>query len=672
MSVSFWAWPVSILVGLLLSYLTYKKLVEKSRNWLIPATFRFMGIALLVWLLFSPTLLLKSVRLEKPVIQLYGDYSLSCRDNVDSIIKYLDREIQLKYGEKVSIRRLCFAEDLTLIHNWDSVRGTGQFELTRLDKVQTDLIESSEEVAASIIVSDGIVNKGQSPILQGKSKHSLVIIGVGDTSVYSDFSIESINANKEVYEGNSTQIEINIKALQCAGKKAEIEIWNADKKITSKFWTPKSNTDKEKISLSVKSSTNQLKLRAFIKSKEVEETYMTNNSRIKLIDVVKKKKQVWIIYGKLNPDIKVLSNVINASNRYAVKTISEDDVRDILADICIFHGIQKSQLIQDCNNREIPFWTFLNSPSSVVVANRISGAKITKLLRSKWQSITAGQNEVFNDYLTPNESLLLSWGALESPVLKASAIKENILLYQIWNDIKTEYPLFFKSGSQKNQLWFLGENIWKWNLQHHKHNSNSQGFKDWVMNNINWLNLDASTRKGIKCNIGDGEWVRGRENIISIIEKDAAGRIRMDTKLKAEITDSSGKKIEIPLVKNAQSYKMGYVPTNSGLHQINVRSDLNPEGTTVFWSVKEQSVENTNKVARFNLLRNWVSHNNGDFIKATELKKIFVKLDQLKLESARSFEESKQSSLNELGFILAILILCFSIEWFLRKWLGKI
>lgn len=672
MSVSFWAWPVSILVGLLLSYLTYKKLVEKSRNWLIPATFRFMGIALLVWLLFSPTLLLKSVRLEKPVIQLYGDYSLSCRDNVDSIIKYLDREIQIKYGEKVSIRRLCFAEDLTLINNWDSVRGTGQFELTRLDKVQTDLFESSEEVAASIIVSDGIVNKGQSPILQGKSKHSLIIVGVGDTSVYSDFSIESINANKEVYEGNSTQIEIDIKALQCAGKKAEIEIWNADKKITSKFWTPKSNTDKEKISLSVKSSTNQLKLRAFIKSKEIEETNMTNNSLIKLIDVIKRKKQVWIIYGKLNPDIKVLSNVINSSNRYAVKTISEDDVRDILADICIFHGIQKSQLIQDCNNREIPFWTFLNSPSSVVVANRISGAKITKLLRSKWQSIIAGQNEAFNDYLTPNESLLLSWGAIESPVLKASAIKENILFYQVWNDIKTEYPLFFKSGSQKNQLWFLGENIWKWNLQHYKHNSNSQGFKDWVMNNINWLNLDASTRKGIKCNIGDGEWVRGRENIISIIEKDAAGRIRMDTKLKAEITDSSGKKTEIPLVKNAQSYKTGYVPTNSGLHKINVRSDLNPEGTTVFWSVKEQSVENTNKVARFNLLRNWVSHNNGDFIKATELKKIFVKLDQLKLESARSFEDSKQSSLNELGFILAILILCFSIEWFLRKWLGKI
>jgi len=672
MSVSFWAWPVSILVGLLLSYLTYKKLVEKSRNWLIPAIFRFMGIALLVWLLFSPTLLLKSVRLEKPVIQLYGDYSLSCRDNVDSIIKYLDREIQIKYGEKVSIRRQCFAEDLTLINNWDSVRGTGQFELTRLDKVQTDLFESSEEVAASIIVSDGIVNKGQSPILQGKAKHSLFIVGVGDTSVYSDFSIESINANKEVYEGNSTQIEIDIKALQCAGKKAEIEIWNADKKITSKYWTPKSNTDKEKISLSVKSSTNQLKLRAFIKSKEIEETNMTNNSRIKLIDVVKRKKQVWIIYGKLNPDIKVLSNVINSSNRYAVKTISEDDVRDILADICIFHGIQKSQLIQDCNNREIPFWTFLNSPSSVVVANRISGAKITKLLRSKWQSIIAGQNEAFNDYLTPNESLLLSWGAIESPVLKASAIKENILLYQVWNDIKTEYPLFFKSGSQKNQLWFLGENIWKWNLQHYKHNSNSQGFKDWVMNNINWLNLDASTRKGIKCNMGDGEWVRGRENIISIIEKDAAGRIRMDTKLKAEITDSSGKKIEIPLVKNAQSYKIGYVPTNSGLHQLIVRSDLNPVGTKVFWSVKEQSIENTNKVARFNLLRNWASHNNGDFFKASELKKIFVKLDQLKLESARSFEDSKQSSLNELGFILAILILCFSIEWFLRKWLGKI
>lgn len=106
MSVSFWAWPVSILVGLILAFFTYKSLIGKSRNWIIPATFRFLGIALLVWLLFSPSLILKSTRREKPIIQLYGDYSLSCRSEVDSVIKKLDKQIQNKYGDKVNLRRI--------------------------------------------------------------------------------------------------------------------------------------------------------------------------------------------------------------------------------------------------------------------------------------------------------------------------------------------------------------------------------------------------------------------------------------------------------------------------------------------------------------------------------------------------------------------------------------
>lgn len=672
MSVSFWAWPVSILVGLILSFLTYKRLIEKSRNWIIPAAFRFLGIALLVWLLFSPTLILKSTRLEKPIIQLYGDYSLSCKSEVDSIIKNLNQEIQNKYGEKVNLRKIHFSEELTLVNSWDSIQENTKYKLTRFDNVQKDLLEVDEAVSASIVITDGIVNKGQSPILQGKTSHPIFIIGVGDTVVYSDFSIESISANNEVYEGNSTQIEIDVKALQCAGKKAEIEIWESNKKLTSKFWTPKSNNDKEKISLSVKSSVNELKLRAEVKCKEIKELNMANNSRTKVIDVVKSKKQVWIIYGRLNPDIKVLSDIIGGSNRYTLKTVSEDNIRDISGDICIFHGVQKSQLIQECSNKEIPFWTFLNSPSSIVVANRLSGAQITGIRRNQWQAITAEQNSIFNDYLLPDATLLRSWGAIECPIVKASVLEENILLYQVWNDIKTDYPLCFKSANQKNQLWFLGENIWKWRLQHFKQNSNAQRFNDWVMSNVNWLNLSASSRKGIKCNVGDEEWIRGEENVISIVELDAAGKLRMDTKIKAEIIDSDNKRIQIPLVKNAESFKVNYVPVKSGLHQLVVQSDLNPQGTKVFWSVKEQSIENTNKVARFDLLRNWSNHNNGDFFTITEKNSLFKKLNKLKLESERSFLDSRQTQFNELALVLVMLIFCFSIEWVLRKWLGKI
>ena len=672
MSVSFWAWPVSILVGFLFSYFTYKKLIAKSQNWIIPAAFRFFGVGLLVWLLFNPSIILKSTRIEKPVVQIYGDHSLSCRKESAIVLKRIDSLIQSKYGDKVDIQRVVFEEDLTLVSNWDSIDNNRAKQLTRLDIVQQNLDKAKSEIAGSIIVTDGIANKGQSPLLQGKGQQPVIIIGIGDTAVYSDFAIESVNANQEVFEGNATQIEIDVKALQCLGIPSIIEVYDGSKLISKTAWTPKSNIDREKISLTVRSQKEQLKLTATIKSNNFKEGNKSNNSLVKIIDVVKNRKEVWLIYGKLNPDIKFLSDIISSSNRFKVKTISENNVKDILGDICIFHGVQKSQLIQECSNKDIPFWTFLTTPSSIVVANRISGAQISGLRRAQWQTITAEPNGNFNDFIIPESQTMSNWGGIESPVVKVSALEENVQLYQSWNNVKTDYPLFFKSSKQKNQLWFLGENIWKWKLQNSKSSLGDKDFKDWVIGNVNWLSLSASTREGIKVNIGNGEWVVGQENEIFILERDASGKLRMDTKIKVEILDSIGKKTDVQIVKNANSQIISFKPVSGGIHKLRVSSDLNPKAKNIFWSVKDQSIENTNRVARFDLLRNWANHNGGQFYTKSQMNAILDKLADFKLDSDRSYQDSEQSTFRELIFTLIALIFFFSMEWFLRKWLGKI
>ncbi len=672
MGVSFWAWPVSILVGVLISYFTYKNLIAKSRTWIIPATLRFLGVGLLVWLLFNPTLILKSTRFEKPIVQIFGDFSSSCKNESIAVIKTLDSLIMSRYGNRVDIQRVAFKENLVYVNSWDSVGNESVSELTRLDLVQQDLNSVKDEVAGSIIVTDGIVNKGQSPLLQGKTKQPLIIIGVGDTFVYNDFAIESIHSNQEVFEGNATQIEIDVKAIQCAGIPSIIEVYDGRKLISKTAWTPKSKIDREKISLTVKSQKEQLKLTATIKSNKLNEDNKLNNNLVKIIDVVKSKKEVWLIYGKLNPDIKVLSEIISNSNRYHVTSIIEENVKGIFGDICIFHGVQKSQLIQECSNKDIPFWTFLTTPSSIVVANRISGAQISGMKRDQWQTITAYPNGFFNDFLIPESTTISKWGGLESPIVKASALEENIQFYQSWNNLKTDYPLFFKSANQKNQLWFLGENIWKWKLQNSRITSGNKVFKDWVIGNINWLSLSTATRKGINVNIGSGEWVVGQENNISLLEKDASGKLRMDTKLKVEIFDSTGKKTDVQIVKNANFQIINFKPISSGMHTLRVSSDLNPTPTNKFWFVKNQSIEKTNNVARFDLLRNWANHNGGHLYMSTNLKAVMERLADFKLDSKRSYQYSKQMSFNELVFTLIFLILCFSIEWFLRKWFGKI
>ncbi len=94
---------------------------------------------------------------------------------------------------------------------------------------------SNRNLGAVIIASDGLYNKGGSPInVLSDLKIPFYTIALGDTTVKKDLILTKVNHNKVAFLGNTFPVEIVLDARQCAGEKARLSIQKDTSEIFSK------------------------------------------------------------------------------------------------------------------------------------------------------------------------------------------------------------------------------------------------------------------------------------------------------------------------------------------------------------------------------------------------------------------------------------------------------
>jgi hypothetical protein len=85
----------------------------------------------------------------------------------------------------------------------------------------------NENLGAVIIATDGIYNKGNSPLSQSYPfKGSVYTIGLGDTMTQKDAAVARVFANKIIYLGDNFAIRSDIAAYACEGSQVTINIFS--------------------------------------------------------------------------------------------------------------------------------------------------------------------------------------------------------------------------------------------------------------------------------------------------------------------------------------------------------------------------------------------------------------------------------------------------------------
>jgi len=169
-----WYILMCIMAGILGSMILYFREYRSEFSILLKrvlGVIRFLLITTITFLLLSPLLKLNSYNVEKPVIMIAQDNSMSMIMNEDSAF-YRDQYIPLLNGlvedlqDEYEVRMFTFGDDVEAI-------SSTMFDTLSFDERQTDMSALfsifdirfvNRNIGALIIASDGIYNHGFNPL----------------------------------------------------------------------------------------------------------------------------------------------------------------------------------------------------------------------------------------------------------------------------------------------------------------------------------------------------------------------------------------------------------------------------------------------------------------------------------------------------------------------------
>ena len=673
MQVVWYAWPTSVFAAAGLTYWLYRTLWGKGATWKVAAILRFLALFFLFFWIFNPSWEGETESSQRAVWQVYADVSSSDSAEVTRVVNNLKN--QTSNVNNVQFKFWAFSDAVVPYENRDSLNS----QVSRVDKVNQHISRLRSPSKLAMVITDGIVNSGQSVLNSSGSKQRAEIpvftIGVGDTNVYPDLELGSILANKSVFSGNKTEIEIKARALKAIGNIAKLSLNVGGKEVLLEKWgiTQFNQVKSWKTNISPPINEGVFWLEAKLEPVTNEKNTVNNTLRIP-IEVKKDIKKIHFVYGETHPDIGVLKRALAGQKQYEIKTYSEREGLDLSADVYVLHGVKSRTLLKQVSAVSKPFWYFASNQSSIRTAIEMSPYAVKKPVRftSGFQSVTPRLNEGFDFFdLDVSSDRKTLWSVVNSPLAVWQVPDANIVIYQNWNGIQTQYPLAFTHDGEIASSWFIGSGIWRWRSNEMRLNKNAKQFDQWVVQNIQYLSRSSSRVRGIEI-LNHHHQVNAGETLeLKWVYRDDAGNQVSDQTF--EVLATVGDKEQKLNYQIENSVYQAYINAPlKGEMRVSIRSKRG-EQSRFIWEVNENSLEDRNTLANHSKLRAWSKETNGLFLTdSMNLDEIMPLANKNKWDARVLSVKYDWWSLEESWVFLTFLFSLFSLEWFLRKWLGKI
>lgn len=634
---------------------------------------RALSFFLILILLINPTIENEVYTNEKPILSLLIDDSRSIdffkeSKNVSDLVAKFNSNASI--NKKFSQNQFQFGKGLDVL---DSL--TFQDNETNIyNGISEVQKQNAYKIAPIILITDGNQTIGSDYEFLN-SKQPIYPMIVGDTTQYSDIKIGQLNVNKYSFFNNQFPVEV---LLNYEGKEkimTEFKIMSEGKTIFREniSFTAQKNT----VTISTKINSNSLGVNFYEASiqKIENEKNIKNNIKSFFVEVINEQTKVLILSSILHPDLGVLKKSIE-SNKQRSATISLiNDFKNRIDDfqLVVLYQVtnQFKQILAEINTKKTPFlfisgaktdWNFVN--------NQQLGFK--KRAINQTENYGAKNNEVFMMFQQNNI------GFDNFPPLKdffGELIIERehqVLLFQNINGIQTSNPLLatFNTDNHKFATLF-GEGIWKWRSASFLNNNSFEDFDAFIGNLVAYL---ASTKKRNRLEVST-ESLFPANSTINISAFYADSNYKFDPRASLEITiknTDTNEIIKFPfsLVNNA--YQVTIENLNSGKYEYQVAvlgQNIFKKGRFV---VTDYQIEEQFSRANVEKLTKLASNSGGKVFFVKQSEDLIDEL--LENESYYTVQKSskKQQSLLDWKWILFLMITFLSVEWFIRKYIGKI
>lgn len=683
----FWIIPI-LIFAIAISWFIYfykQKYFSKKQS-ITLFSLRSVAIALLLFLLLNPTFIKKTNQEEKPIIIIAQDNSSSITKTKDSSY-YKNEYLNALHSLAKSLNK----NFNTKLYSFGSqTKETNTFNLNDQHTNIADLLTNiqneyfNQNLSAIIIASDGINNFGKNPLnLLDKTPCPIYTIALGDTNKRKDVSICSIRFNEISYIEDICPLEISIKAKKAKNEKVKIDLTHKGKNIFNKEIT----IDQEDFSIDIPTTFSCLEagIQSFtIKVSTLEgEVNKENNKRDFFVKILDSRKNIVFLSAGPHPDISAIKQSINKNKNYNL--INLTDIKDLQkqneVNLIIAHQLPNNnesfEALKQLQQKSIPILYIIGKRTNFNLFNNLNnGLKINAYNKTTQTQSLARFNNNFSLFSLSEESLdiLSQLPPLSSPLAKYDlSTGLQTLFYQTHNSLKTNYPLItFNNNANNKSAIICGEDIWKWRLRNYLHNNTTKQVDELISKTIQYLvsDKDKSTFK-IK-----------HENLYN-----QTHNIRLEAELynqsyqlintpdvKINLKNEDGDTYDYIFSKTSNAYTLEIAELKPGKYTFVANTNFGGINYTDKGSfiISANELESIDLVAKHDLLYTLSIKTNGQLLypsQMQDLEKIIKNQEDAKPIIHQITTNHKL--INSFWYWL-IIILCFSCEWFLRKYWGKI
>ena len=668
---------IAIIISILLAVLMYgyKTKFSKSTKW-IYGSLRFVTIFSVLLLLINPIFKTETFSLIKPKLPILIDNSESISE-LNQTVNVSDFITSLKLNKDLNKK---FELSFYTFGNEFKINDSLTFNEKNTNISEALLLTNQlfkDEVAPTILITDGNQTLGNNYEFSSINfKNSIYPVVIGDFAKYLDLKIEQLNTNRYAFLKNNFPVEI-------------ILVYQGSKNITSQFEVKKGTTTvyKETIEFTKNDKTKILKFTLPASSVGfqkytaqinpiTEEKNTINNSKQFVVEVIDQSTNVLIVSDIVHPDIGAIKRAIESNEQRKVTIKKPFEALSIVNDhqLIILYQPNRSftniySEINKLNKNTLVFtgqqtdWYFLNNIQNNYIKEVTNQSEnVVGILNKNYGAFVINDID-FSDY-RPLKTL---FGPLEI------VVPYDNLLGQSIDGFETETSLLATTelNGSRNAI-FDGEGIWKWRAQSFIESKNYNEFDIFFGKVIQYL---ASNKRRSRLEVSYENFYYNNKSIhISAQYFDKNFVFNSNANLSILITDTDSKQsFEYPLLLNENYYEIDLSNLKAGeyIFKVSVNDEIilakNGAFTILDFNVEQQFLNpDVTKLSRL------ATNTKGkDFF----ISDSFLLIDTLiKDDRFKQVEISKEKiePLIEWRYLLGLIILSLSIEWFLRKYNGLI
>lgn len=668
-----WFFIAFVLSGSLGYYQYYYRVKKLTKVSFLLVIIRSLVFFLLILLFLNPSITKESIINQKAKLSILVDNSSSIRFfKKDSLVHAILQNFKThkKLNKRFDINYYSFGNlfQQSDSFSFDENQTDISMPLERIYKIQKNTSN------AIVLLSDGnqtIGNDYQYTSL----KDPVFPIVIGDTTEYQDVKIAQINVNRYSFINNQFPIESILQYEGTQTIKLRYSLENNGKIIFSK-----------RINFSEKNNSHILK--TFIKATKEGTNFFTskieyleneknivNNSKNFSVEVIDKQSEVLLISSFYHPDLGALKKAIESDKqrKVTIKIVDNKNIQLNKYQLVVMYQTNNkfNNIIDQLNSNKSSFMLITGSKTDWLFLNNKS-LGINKKNINQLENYSARFYNGFLNFSQKNIGFENFPPMIDYYGETTVSIPHQTLLYQSINGFSSQNPLLATANHNNQKKVFLfGEGIWKWRSSSFLKNNSFQYFDEFIGNLVqyasnkkirNRLDLDITPYYNANSSIQIGAFY-----VDENYQFDDRATLLFTIKNK----DSKNKKI-FPFSLSGTSYQLELTSLEAGEYEYTIEVDgqnISKKGT---FKVNEFLIEEQFTNANSSKLELLAQKTAGKLYFEDKYRLV---IDDLVTDNRFTTIQKSKKTIDKLvnwQWIMLLIIGLLSLEWFIRKYIGKI